>query len=96
VLIYIVKEKGGKPDRKPNPLSYGLRNPYRNLKSENSQDYALKPQTNCTLMNSASVREQRNVTGALPELPLNGKLRLSKNQLLHFEQKQGKTQATFR
>jgi hypothetical protein len=25
-----VKEKGGKPDRKPyNPLSYGLRNPYK-------------------------------------------------------------------
>ncbi len=24
------------------PLSYGLRNPYRNLKSENSQDYAQK------------------------------------------------------
>ncbi len=39
-----VKEKGGKPDRKPYPLPYGLRNPYRNLKSENSQDYAQKPQ----------------------------------------------------
>ncbi len=35
-----VKEKGGKPDRKPYPLPYGLRNPYRNLKSENSQDYS--------------------------------------------------------
>jgi hypothetical protein len=32
-------EKGGKPDRKPYPLPYGKRNPYRNLKSENSQDY---------------------------------------------------------
>jgi hypothetical protein len=32
-LIVSVKEKGGKPDRKPNPLPYGLRNPYRNLKS---------------------------------------------------------------
>jgi hypothetical protein len=41
---YTVKEKGGKTDRKPYPLSYGLRNPYRNLKSENSQDYAQKPQ----------------------------------------------------
>jgi hypothetical protein len=39
-LLYTVKEKGGKPDRKPYPLPYGLRNPYRNLKSENSQDYA--------------------------------------------------------
>ncbi len=43
-LLYTVKEKGGKPDRKPYPLPYGLRNPYRNLKSENSQDYAHKPQ----------------------------------------------------
>jgi hypothetical protein len=36
VLLYTVKEKEGKPDRKPHPLPYGLRNPYRNLKSENS------------------------------------------------------------
>ncbi len=42
-LLYIVKEKGGKPDRKPNPPPYGLENPYRNLKSEKSQDYAQKP-----------------------------------------------------
>jgi hypothetical protein len=28
--MYTVKEKGGKPDRKPYLLSYGLRNPYRN------------------------------------------------------------------
>ncbi len=27
---------------------------YGNLKSENSQDYAQKPQQNCTFMNSAS------------------------------------------
>ncbi len=33
-LLYTVKEKGEKPYRKPNPLPYGLRNPYRNLKSE--------------------------------------------------------------
>jgi hypothetical protein len=33
VLLYTVKEKQGKPDRKPHPLPYGLRNPYRNLKS---------------------------------------------------------------
>jgi hypothetical protein len=33
-LLYTVKEKGGKPDRKPCPLPYGLRNPYRGLKSE--------------------------------------------------------------
>jgi hypothetical protein len=39
-LLYTVKEKGGKPDRKPYPLPNGLKNPYRNLKSENSQDNA--------------------------------------------------------
>jgi hypothetical protein len=49
--MYTVKEKGGKPDRNPHPLPYGLRNPYRNLKSENSQGYAQKPQRNCTFMN---------------------------------------------
>jgi hypothetical protein len=59
-LPYTVKEKGGKPDRKPYPLPYGIRNPYRNLKPENSQDYAQKPQRNCTFMNSAS--------GQTPEL----------------------------
>jgi hypothetical protein len=37
-LLYTLKEKGGKPDRKPHPLAYGLRNLYRNLKFENSQD----------------------------------------------------------
>ncbi len=31
-LVYTVKERGGKPNRKPCPLPYGLRNPYRNLK----------------------------------------------------------------
>jgi hypothetical protein len=44
--MYTVNERGGKPDRKPYPLPYGLRNLYRNLKSENSQDYAQKPQLN--------------------------------------------------
>ncbi len=52
-LLYTV-ETGGKPDRKPNPLPYGLRNSDRNLKSENSQGYAQKPQRNCTGMNLAS------------------------------------------
>ncbi len=47
-LLYTVQEKGGNPDRKPYPLLYGLRNSYRNLKSENAQDYALKPPQNCT------------------------------------------------
>jgi hypothetical protein len=31
-LLYNVKEKGGKLDRKPYLLPYGLRNPYRTLK----------------------------------------------------------------
>jgi hypothetical protein len=39
LLLYTVKEKGGKPDRNPYRLPYGLRNPSRNLKSENSQGY---------------------------------------------------------
>jgi hypothetical protein len=33
------KKKGGKPGGKPYPLPYGLRNQYRNLESENSQDF---------------------------------------------------------
>jgi hypothetical protein len=37
------KGERGKTDRKPYPLPYGLRNPYRKLKSENFQDYAQKP-----------------------------------------------------
>jgi|LakMenEpi03Aug12_release.lakeMendotaPanAssembly.Ray.scaffolds.fasta_scaffold546660_1 hypothetical protein len=41
-----IKEKGGKPDRKSHPFPKGLRNPYRNLKFENSQDYAQKSQIN--------------------------------------------------
>jgi hypothetical protein len=53
-LLCTIKEKGGILDRKQYSLLYGLRNPYRNLKSENSQDYAQKPQRNCTFMNSAS------------------------------------------
>jgi hypothetical protein len=41
-LLHTVKEEGGKRDRKPYPLPYGLRNPYRNLKSENSQETSIK------------------------------------------------------
>jgi hypothetical protein len=52
-LLYTVKEK----ERKPYPLPYGLRNPYRNrCKSESCQDYARKPQRNCAFMNSVSVK----------------------------------------
>jgi hypothetical protein len=52
---YIERDEGGKPDRKPFPYPYGLRNPYRNLISENCQDYVQKPQRNCTFMNSVHV-----------------------------------------
>ncbi len=47
-------KKRGKSDRKPYTFPYGLRNSYRNLKAENSQGYAQKPQRNCSFMNSAS------------------------------------------
>ncbi len=50
----LLRKKGGKPDRKPYFIPYGLRNPYRNLMSENSHDYAHKPKRNCTFMNLAS------------------------------------------
>jgi hypothetical protein len=57
-FLYTVKEKGGNPDKKkPYPLPYVLRNPYRNLKSENSQE-TKKPQQNCTFMNSASGQDE--------------------------------------
>jgi hypothetical protein len=52
---YCVKEKEEKPDRKPYPLPYGLRNLYRNLKSENSQVFAQKLRRKFSFMNSASV-----------------------------------------
>jgi hypothetical protein len=52
---FLTKGKGGKSDRKIYPLPYGLRNPYRNLNSENSQDNAQKPQRDCTFMNSPFV-----------------------------------------
>jgi hypothetical protein len=61
--VAVHKEEGGKPDRKLHPLPFGLRNPCRKLKCENSQDYAEKPQQNCTFMNSASRQK------FLPELP---------------------------
>jgi hypothetical protein len=50
-LTVSLKEKGGKTDIKPYPFPYGL----RNLKSENSQDYAQKPESSFTFINSASV-----------------------------------------
>jgi hypothetical protein len=66
VLLYTEKEKEGKPDRKPHPLPYGLRNPYRNLKSDNSQDYAQKPQRNCTFMSLDSGHDDNSVPTLSP------------------------------
>jgi hypothetical protein len=45
-LLYTLKEKGGKSDRKHTP--YG----FRNLKCENYQDYAQKPVKKFMFMNS--------------------------------------------
>jgi hypothetical protein len=53
-LLHTVIEKGGNPERKLYPLPNGLRNPYGNLKTENSQDNAQKPQRNCRFINWAS------------------------------------------
>jgi hypothetical protein len=46
---YTVKEKGGKPDRKTHTPPFGIRNPCRNIKSENSQDCAQAPETSTKL-----------------------------------------------
>jgi hypothetical protein len=54
--------KGGNLIENHTPLPYGLRNPYRNLKSENSQDYTQKPQRDSTFMNSASGLNGRGMT----------------------------------
>ncbi len=43
VSVRSTGERRKKPDRKPHPLPFDLRTPYRNLKSENSQDFAQKP-----------------------------------------------------
>jgi hypothetical protein len=59
VTVHCTKEKGGKADRKPCLLPYGLRNPYRNLKSEISQysmPVSLTPARWCTL-NCEYIRE---------------------------------------
>ncbi len=67
LLTVSAKEKGGIPDKIPNPLPYGLRKPYRNVKYENSQDYAQKPQWNRTFMNSAPERDNSNISGRVSD-----------------------------
>jgi hypothetical protein len=51
-FLRTVKEKGVKPDRKP-------RNPFRNLNSENSQDYALNKIVRSWIRLAAKVTEIR-------------------------------------
>ncbi len=51
--VHCIGERN-KPDRKSYHVFNDLRNPYRNLKSENSRDFAKKPQRNWTFMNSTS------------------------------------------
>jgi hypothetical protein len=57
--FYTVMEKGGKPDRKPYHLPNGLGNPYRNLKSEDSQDQ--KPHRNYRFINLASDKSSHEI-----------------------------------
>ncbi len=55
-LLYTVEEKG----RNHTPSLWSKNSYTETLKSENSQDYAQKPQGNCTFMNSASVCSLRS------------------------------------
>jgi hypothetical protein len=47
------KEENLIENHTPFPMVKGV-HPYRNFKSENSQDFAQNPQQNCMFMNSAS------------------------------------------
>ncbi len=67
-LQFNVKEKRGNLKENQAP-PYGLRTPYRNLKSENSQDYTQKPQRKCNFMSLASDLCS-NSTAPLPVSPL--------------------------
>ncbi len=51
-LLYTVKEKGGKPDRKSYYLPWFEKSIQKHYVSE-SQDYAKKPQWSCMFMNSS-------------------------------------------
>ncbi len=78
-LVYTVKEKGGKPNRIPHSFSYCLGTSLRSLKSEN---YAQKPQRNCTFMNSPSALENQiysffNVSNMYPQFIKNANLNIN-------------------
>jgi hypothetical protein len=49
LLSVAVKEEGEKPDRKPNSLPYGLRNPHKNLQFETLKILHRNPQYDCTV-----------------------------------------------
>ncbi len=53
-VLYTVKEREGKPDRKPYTYPYVLRNPYRTSSLINLKIIAQKPQRNWTFMNLAA------------------------------------------
>jgi len=53
LVTVLVQEKGGKPYRIQNPLPYGLRNPYRNLKVSELSRLCLETSTKL-YVNSAS------------------------------------------
>jgi hypothetical protein len=61
--MYSCKGERRKTCGKPYPIPDGLRNPDINFKYENSQDYAQKPQRNCTFMNSSSAGGKRCSVG---------------------------------
>jgi hypothetical protein len=53
-LLFTLSQSPLLTDFHPPPSKSGLKLVCGNLKSENSQDYAQKPQQNCTFINSAS------------------------------------------
>jgi hypothetical protein len=59
-LLYTVKEKGGKPDRKPYLLSQGLRNPYRKPSSPETSTKLCVHEFGFRLISVTLPREQSN------------------------------------
>ncbi len=85
-LLYTVKEKGGNLIENHTP-SLWFKNPYRNFKSEKSQDYARKPQWNDTFMNLASAQRMKEpLPGIMCNIDLLWKIwrRSSEKTILNF------------
>ncbi len=66
-LLYTVKEKEGKLDRKPYFLPYGLRNPYKNLTSENFKIVPMETSTKLYVHEFGFMLESRTKHKSLPE-----------------------------